>query len=229
MTAGMVAAAAVLGGSGIGYSTEVLTDAPLAYYKLSEASGTTMTDFSGNARNGTYSNSPTLGQSGPLLSASDTAALFNGTTQYGQIAYAAWMNSLAALTIEAWVKSTSTGGTVFGRGGSQSNYRIGLSTGKAFVEVRTTTSNLLVGTTTINDGNWHYIAGRWTGSTLIVEVDGAQDNTPIATSGGLSVATNPLNVGQRNSDSFLAGTIGQCALYGTNIGPTRTAAHYAAR
>jgi len=212
----------------VSYSSEVLADSPLVYWKLAEASGTTMVDSSGNSRAGTYTASPTLGQTGPLAGSSDTAALFNGTTQYGQIASASWMNVSTEFTIEAWFKTTATAGTIFGRGANPANYRIGVTGGKAFAGSTLSggAEATAIGTTTVNDGNWHYVCARWTGSTLILEVDGVQENTVARAT--LSTSPNPLRVAQRNSDSFFAGTIGQCALYGTNIGPTRMAAHYSA-
>lgn len=226
MTAGIVAASGVLSTSN--YAAEVLADSPLVYWKLAEASGTTMADSSGNARDGGYFNSPTLGQSGPI--AGDTAVLFDGTNQFGLISYASWMAGLTALTLEAWVKTTATSGTIVGRGNSVSNYRLGVTGGKAFVEITTGTNSTTncIGTSSINNGGWHYICGRWTGSTLVIEVDGVQENTA-SKSGSINSVNNDLRVAQRNNDSFFAGTIAHAALYGTNIGPTRMAAHYAAR
>lgn len=43
----------------------ILALGPIAYWPLDETSGTTATDISGNGRNGTYVNSPTLGGSFP--------------------------------------------------------------------------------------------------------------------------------------------------------------------
>jgi hypothetical protein len=82
------------------YSAAVLADSPLAYYRLGEASGTTMTDSSGNSRNGTYAGSPTLGAPGLVTGDSDTAVTFNGTSQQAQVAFGSWMNT-TALTLEA--------------------------------------------------------------------------------------------------------------------------------
>lgn len=59
------------------YSSEVLADAPVVFYKLAEPSGTTATDSSGNGHTGTYSGAPTLGAAG-LSGDADTAATFTG-------------------------------------------------------------------------------------------------------------------------------------------------------
>ncbi len=62
------------------YADVVLADSPLAYYRLGESSGTTMTDSSGNGRHGTYVGSPTLGAAG--LVPGDTCADFDGVNDY---------------------------------------------------------------------------------------------------------------------------------------------------
>lgn len=60
------------------YASEALADDPLAYWRLGEASGTSMLDSSGNGFDGAYvGGTPTLGVPG-LVEDSDTAATFTG-------------------------------------------------------------------------------------------------------------------------------------------------------
>src|SRR6266851_1974346 len=49
------------------YNTTVLADAPAAYWRVGEAAGTTMTDATANANNGTYAGGFTLGQTGAIV------------------------------------------------------------------------------------------------------------------------------------------------------------------
>jgi RHS repeat-associated protein len=68
--------AARSGESGSGYASAVLADAPYAYYRLGEATGTSAADSSGNARTGTYS-AVTLGALGALtVDANNTTDVF---------------------------------------------------------------------------------------------------------------------------------------------------------
>jgi hypothetical protein len=84
------------------YPTDVLADAPIAYYRQDDVVGTTMTDSSGNARHGTYVNSPPTGAS--LLTLGTGASInYNGTSQYGEVASATWMD-VSQITVEAWVR-----------------------------------------------------------------------------------------------------------------------------
>lgn len=74
------------------YYTAIMGQTPAGYWRQGNASGTTMTDSSGNARHGTYTGSPTLGVPG-LDGSTDTAATFVANTSYGRVTYGSWMNS----------------------------------------------------------------------------------------------------------------------------------------
>lgn len=58
-----------------GYAAVVWADAPVGYWRLGEANGTTAVDEMGNG-NGTYVNSPTLGDTGALDGDANTAVTF---------------------------------------------------------------------------------------------------------------------------------------------------------
>ena len=92
------------------YSSSVLADSPLAYWRLGESSGSTAADASGNGRTGSFLNTPTLGTGGALTSDSNTAVGFNGTDEYVTVPYAAALNP-AQVTVEAWAYPTGGQGT----------------------------------------------------------------------------------------------------------------------
>lgn len=106
MSAGVIAAHHVLGGTSNSYPTEVLADAPALYWKFDETSGTVAVDSSGNARNGTHAGSPLLGQASFLGDGSGASARWN-TNQYTTLSPVAWMFS--DWTIEAVVDGSSNG------------------------------------------------------------------------------------------------------------------------
>jgi hypothetical protein len=85
------------------YNEEVLDDAPVAYYRLGESSGTTMTDSSGNGRNGTYpvSAGVTLGASGLLGSGSNTAVSLNSSSGGTRLDCGFATDYTSACTLEA--------------------------------------------------------------------------------------------------------------------------------
>src|SRR5438128_2699447 len=68
---------------GSAYSDAVLADTPVAYWRLGEATGSTIAvDQTANHNNGTYVGSPTLGQLGAINGDADTAVDFNNTADY---------------------------------------------------------------------------------------------------------------------------------------------------
>jgi hypothetical protein len=90
-----------------GYQAIILSDAPVAYWRLGETSGTTAYDISGNGLNGTYQGGVTLGQPGALVGDGDTAAGFNGSTGLVSIPQ---ISSLAgaSFSVETWFYLSTT-------------------------------------------------------------------------------------------------------------------------
>src|SRR6266511_3938604 len=87
------------------YSTEVLADAPIGYWRLRESLGTTALDEGGNSAgpfNGTYAGSFTLNQAGPLYGGSGAAWLTNASNGNVIIGNVAALNLAGDLTIEFW-------------------------------------------------------------------------------------------------------------------------------
>lgn len=171
------------------YPQAVLADSPIAYYRLDEASGTTMCDASNSANNGTYNSSGiTYGVTGALSSSADTAVGGDGTpTEVGQsTSDPAGLTGNHAYTLEAWFKSATTSpptnantwlvglGTTGGTGqavvlsvnpnhGSQ----LGWGPASAFT-IDQFGSDWAWDPTTADvnlwDGNWHYLAVTYTPS-----------------------------------------------------------------
>lgn len=71
-----------------------MSHSPLLYWHLSDSSGTTAVDSSGNGRDGTYVNGPGLGDQ-PLLAGESLASIYvdKFEEQRVELAYSSWMNS----------------------------------------------------------------------------------------------------------------------------------------
>lgn len=69
-------------------------------------SGTTLTDVSGNGITGTLTNGPVSGSAGKM----GQAITFDGTDDYVNVANNTILNSASAMTVSAWVRSSSLGG-----------------------------------------------------------------------------------------------------------------------
>lgn len=94
-----------------GYAATVLADAPLAYWRANEVSGTTMFDSSGNGLNATYGPNAQLNQT--ALYSGNTACVGMSTLDYAAKLVGPTGALLAARTgpwtIECIVKNTGTG------------------------------------------------------------------------------------------------------------------------
>ncbi len=225
------------------YSSEVLADSPIGYWRLDETSGTNAADSSGNSHAGTYTNGPTLNQTGLLAGDADTATSFDGSNDVVIITSNAGMRVSSAWTLESWIKVAS-GEVIFGPilvsvydgstvrfmlgswDGSNHTLKpsVGFYTGGGW-RVATASSNISVNAV-------HHIVGTWDGTTLKVYVDGslAGSNAP----GVATPTTNTDNyyIGARwdnsGDNAHFKGIIDEVAIYGTDIGATRIAAHYTA-
>jgi hypothetical protein len=98
------------------YETAVLANNPYVFYRLGEASGTTVTDSSGNNRDGTYVGSPTLGGTGGGPG-SDSAASFSGSAQNVSSSALAGFGPLLGNSSFEFVFSTTTTASQMGLGG----------------------------------------------------------------------------------------------------------------
>ena len=92
------------------YLTNVLADAPWAYYETEEASGGTANDSSGNARVGAYSGTITYHQAGALTRVPGYSILL-GSNSPRLVAYsAATITNPTTYSLEMWFKTTTTSG-----------------------------------------------------------------------------------------------------------------------
>ena len=82
------------------------TNGLIGYWKLDEGSGTLTVDSSGNGNTGTINGTPTwtTGKNGAALLFSDA-----GGSYYLDMGNITAMNGLTAITVSAWVKSSSVG------------------------------------------------------------------------------------------------------------------------
>jgi len=221
--------------SGTGYQRAVEIQGPLAYWRLNETSGTTVTDYVG-AHNGTTVGSLTLGQAGPrpiafpAFAANNNAFVFNGSGSRVEVP-ALNLNS-NTVTMSAWIKRNGTQGSfagiVFSRAGSTV---AGLTFGNSN-ELRYTwndsgsTYNWNSGLTP-PDGVWTFVA-------LVVEPSKATIYMNPGT--GLVSATNAIShsieefdgklcIGQDTSSSArtFKGTMDEVSLFNRSLSATEIA------
>ena len=99
--------------AGNGYRSSVETDNPIAFWPLTDASGTTATELI-SGRNGTYSGGVTLGSASGIpgdATSGAYAASFNGTSGYVSLPSYTWFTG-GDFTIEGWGNTTTAPGLV---------------------------------------------------------------------------------------------------------------------
>jgi hypothetical protein len=200
---------------------------------MNTASGTTVTDYSGSARNGTTANSPTLNSTGLVAGDSDTAITFNGN--YARIAYGSWMNT-SNITLEAIIKpadvTAGTNYTIIDRDNypTSRNFQFRInSSGKIETIFWDTTAALwfTAGTTTLVAGNKYHVTGTYDGINSKVYINGKLEKT-VAHTGFLQTNANGAVTVGMYSDGFsqpFNGVIDEVVYYNTALSDDTIAEH----
>jgi len=106
------------------------------------------------------------------------ALSFNGTDEYVSVSNSANMQITGAMTISAWVKTTSSNYQsilIKGTSVSAADYYFRIQD-SGLIRLRIGNANYGIGTTSVKDGNWHHICVVYVPSTSVTYyVDGVQD------------------------------------------------------
>jgi hypothetical protein len=230
------------------YSSAVMADSPVGYWKLNESSGTTAADDSGNSRNGTYVNTPTLSVTSLLPATGGTAVSFaGGSSERVTVAHNSAFNlasTSAQFTFECWVKLDSPSSAALQIIADKSNLT------SANGQWRVYWDNRNIGAGTVNNLRFFYRDNTvldWSGSVPAAALavgghlacvidsthariywDGVQVTSVAKAFGSVSATTQPLTFGCRSDGAafYLSGTLDEIAIYGTGLSSTRIAAHY---
>jgi hypothetical protein len=153
---------------------------PVAYWPFNEASGTVLTDMSGNSNTGCLNTATrAVGVSGNALST-------NGTGDYAYINNSATLNISSQLTIECWanlrqINPVSGAGQNFIR--KERSYTIGVgSNGRVGFWVCGPDGwkgSWTLSQQMIQPNQWYHIAGVWNGQVLKVYINGVEDPNTI--------------------------------------------------
>lgn len=231
---GFVFAAALLSttvASATPYSTSVLANNPLGYWRLDETSGTTAVNLGslGAVADGVYTNGVTQGIAGATLDG-NTAASFDGSNDYVLLP-GIWGGTTAG-TIEAWVNVNNPAINTFRAivSSTATNFaHFQLYTGAGAV------TGFYGGTfpaapplSTV--GEWHHFALVANNAATTLYVDGAVFSTAAGIVGSISSnSAGQVAIGRGFSGGRLfSGGIDEVAIYGTALTQAQIQAHIAA-
>jgi hypothetical protein len=207
-----------------------MADSPLAYWRLGETSGTVAADQRGT-RNGTYANSPALGQPGALFNDPARSAGFNGTSQYVQAPADAALNSPARFSVEVWARPTGGVGTyhgvvtsrVYPLGwvlylGTDSSWEFWVNSGSGMVSIYSNPAAL---------NTWHHLVGTYDGTTVSLYDNGVLAASAPST-GYAGQTGNQLQIAQSEAGDnlYFPGQLEEAAVYGTALSATQVQRHY---
>jgi hypothetical protein len=224
------------------YAAVVLSDDPIAYYRLDETSGSVAHDSSGHGLDATYGVGVMLGAS-PLIGEGGHAASFGGATDDGGHELATWIARNAAfevplVTIECWATARGFVGaypTMVDHGAYKSPfqpYSLFLQGARpgAYDALAGDSGVYAVSPLTIAANASHYFAMTYDGSILRVFMDGTE---AVNVAGGGSIGNYDSTTGLAIGATWLSGPtwdgdIDEVAIYGAALSANRIRAHYLA-
>ena len=211
----------------------------VAYYHFNDNSrsgqGRTVTNFcttTGSILNGsTFGTAltPVFECAPPPFTNPECNMVLNGTTDYVTVPNHAALN-LSQFSIGAYVKTTDASANYKNivwkdADGSNANYALYITnTNKAqFTFQRNPISGTApnaTGTTTITDGNWHYLVGTFDGSNLKMYVDGILEATT-ADASTVMTGSNPLYLGTSAGSNKYNGSMDEVSVWNTALTSTQ--------
>lgn len=210
---------------------QVMSDSPVAYWPLDEASGTQAKDVSGNGHHGTYTGGFTLGSAGP---GGGKAVDLDGSTGYVDVGDDNAFTS-TNLTAEGWVNRDNLTAA-----SAMLITKVGASFGEWAIDTyaQAIVYNNSGGVYCVTDGaamtvgTWAHLAMTFDGTTLRLYRNGTQESTSTSLAGARQGNTgDSVMLGRRQftgSPLYVDGRIAHCAYYSTVLSADRIKAHYRA-
>ena len=186
--------------------------------------------------NGDYLNGPTLGVAGAIAGDPNTAARFDGVSDFGTVA----RQISDDFSIEFWFNSTQgTGtGTAWSQGaglvdadvsGTNNDFGVSLrSDGKVVAGVGNPDVSIVSSAGGYNNGNWHHVVFTRTKTTgaLQLYVDGVLAGSATGNTASLTSPAN-INFGRIQSGSnYFLGSLDEVAVYNTALSGSTVTSHY---
>ena len=215
-----------------GYAGAVTADAPVAYWRLGEASGVAAEDATG--RNpGTYEGAPGLGAPSLLgTDAANKAVAFDGVNDDVRVPSSSSLALTASLSLEAWIRPASlpAAGAFASVVTKAEAYSIQFNGPRLEFTVMQNGARrrLQAPAGAVVAGSAYHVVATYDGTTQRLYLNGTQVASAGLT-GPASTSTNGLRIASWNgSKEFFAGSIDEVAVYGSVLSATRVAAHWSA-
>ncbi len=175
----------------------------VARWTFDESTGSIAADTSGNGNEGTLQGNPTWQPSGGKIKG---ALLFDGEGDFVKVANEPRFDFAGQVTIAAWIKVNQLDKewqAIVTKGDSA--WRLQRNRNLGSLELACTGLKVpgnspyggLYGQKSVNDGQWHHVAGVYDGEKMYLYVDGAVDVSQTA-SGAISTNNEPVYIGENS-------------------------------
>jgi hypothetical protein len=214
------------------HSSTILADAPSAWWRLGELSGTSAADSSGNAHPGTHNGAITPGQAGATLGDNNASALYAGG--YTQVGDPAALRLFSQITLEAWIKTTAAADATnqpiltrwLGAGSALSWYfgKVGST-----LALYTSAAHVAAAFTLVNDSAWHHVAAvaePLPGGLLRLYVDGTERANAAWSATQTGTADWRISGNNDAAGEAWLGSLDEVAIYPAPLNARRILAHY---
>jgi hypothetical protein len=210
------------------YRQAVLADAPKAYWRLDETSGTTAVDQTG-AHPGSYRNGIALGRPGALVGEPSTSVALDGLDDSVRVSDGGGPGGATGMTVEAWVRPSTMPLTTATIARKDLQYLIRLGSDGALtfrLWKGGATFDLVSSPAVVPKGDWTQVVATWDGTTMSLYAD-ATLVASRALAAPADVVTASLSLGASlDSYDWYAGQLDEVALYDAALPPARVQAHF---
>jgi hypothetical protein len=216
------------------YANAVMADAPLAYLRLDETSGTTAKDASGHGHDAIVRGSVVWGVTGIVpggavrLDGSTSALDFGDTFDFA---------GRSPFTLEAWVLEDASDTTfrhIFTKdiapASGREEYGVFFYKGQIQMERYVAGDQVVAGNLAPGIvGRWAHVVGTYDGDTMAIYVDGAKTDSAADSRSQASKATPFYSGARAIGEGVTNGSLDEIAIYDKALSPERVKAHYDAR
>jgi RHS repeat-associated protein len=228
--------------AGGGYERTVKADSPVAFWRMNETSGSTLTNSTGSGNSGYYITGATTNSGGPWPgnpSVTENANNYSARVP-SPTGFPSGTGPSSAMSVEGWSNSTNTGPELmftYGPTGTK-NITVGRTGGAPYFRIRSGTSSkelYVRSATAIADGQWHHVAftynGNGTAAGVQIYVDGlAQVKIVSSDTLGSETFDGPESYVSLGYQAASAGSpsnarFDEVAVYGTALSSQRIRAH----
>jgi len=175
----------------------------VAQWTFDESTGSVAADNSGNGNEGTLQGNPTWQ---PSAGKPGGALLFDGDGDYVKVGNESKFDFAGQVTVAAWIKVNrfdKDWQAIVAKGDSA--WRLQRNQNKDSLEFACTALKVpdnspyggLYGQKSVNDGQWHHVAGVYDGEKMCIYVDGAVDVSQTA-SGAINANNEPVYIGENS-------------------------------